>query len=217
MNITIAENERGLLQGVGGHFAQYTGPLAMVLDIGAHVGELALMAVNRGAREVWAIEPDPDNYRLLVHNIKQNGCENVIYPLPVAVWAYHGAAAIKSVNGGGNSGMKSILYRQEAVDHESPVTTVSLESLLLKAGAVDYLKLDIEGAEHWVIPATPIHLLRQIHALDLDVHDMSDQRFFNIADYDPERLRRHLAQAGFVVPAGLVNGHAGILLREERP
>lgn len=216
MNITIAKGEEFMLAGVREHFAAYTGPLDVVVDIGAHVGELSIAAAERGAKTVIAVEADRENYGRLVENKTRSGYGAIITALNWAVWWKPGPVRIAAARDG-NSGMRSVTYRAGIISDSSPVQAMTLEMLLRKTGPVDYLKMDIEGAEHWVIPATPLHVLRQIHALDLDVHDVSDKRFFDVPDHDPERLRKHLAQAGFVVPAGLVNGHAGILLREERP
>lgn len=216
MNITMAKGEEFMLAGVQEHFAAYTGPLDVVVDIGAHVGELSIAAAERGAKVVWAIEADPTNYKQLEQNIERSGVGNIVKALNWAIWVRDTVVRIAAARDG-NSGMKSVVYRGEAMGESHVVFAMTLETLLQHPPDVDYLKMDIEGAEHWVIPATPLRVLRRIHALDLDVHDVSDKRFFNEPNHDPERLRLHLAQAGFVVPAGLVNGHAGILLREERP
>ena len=51
---------------------------SIVLDIGAHHGEFALplayeMKTRRWSSKVWSFEPDPENFRVLQHNVSTNG------------------------------------------------------------------------------------------------------------------------------------------------
>ena len=57
-----------------------------MVDIGAGIGEFALLASRRAGSKgkVIAIEPSPEDYATLLLNIRKNGCNNVI-PLNVAV------------------------------------------------------------------------------------------------------------------------------------
>jgi len=52
----------------------------VVVDVGAHIGYFTLMAAKLvGAKgKVYAFEPDPSNYRLLVKSIHENGYRNVV-------------------------------------------------------------------------------------------------------------------------------------------
>jgi hypothetical protein len=58
----------------------------VVVDLGAHVGYYTLLAARRVGPEgrVFAFEPNPDNFRLLVKNIESNLYSNVI-PVQKAV------------------------------------------------------------------------------------------------------------------------------------
>jgi FkbM family methyltransferase len=40
-----------------------------VLDIGAHIGTFSHMAHAKGAKEIWAIEPEYSNYQMLLGNV----------------------------------------------------------------------------------------------------------------------------------------------------
>jgi tRNA G37 N-methylase Trm5 len=59
----------------------------VVVDIGAHVGYFTLIAARSVGPEgrVYAFEPDPENYALLVRNIELNGYQNIM-PIQKAVW-----------------------------------------------------------------------------------------------------------------------------------
>jgi Met-10+ like-protein len=60
-------------------WAALTGPGVTALDVGAHIGIFALVAargVGPGGR-VWAIEPNPQAFHYLEHNLRANGIANV--------------------------------------------------------------------------------------------------------------------------------------------
>ena len=61
---------------------QYFKPEAgdTVVDVGAHIGLYTLIASNRvgSSGKVFAIEPDPMNFEILVQNIRLNNLENVL-------------------------------------------------------------------------------------------------------------------------------------------
>jgi len=52
----------------------------VIFDIGANIGYYTLIFADMvgGNGKVYAFEPDPSNYRLLLKNLKANGCDNVI-------------------------------------------------------------------------------------------------------------------------------------------
>ena len=58
----------------------------VVVDVGAGIGEFAVLASDKVGKEgkVIAIEPSPDDFKTLKDNIRLNGCNNVI-PINSAV------------------------------------------------------------------------------------------------------------------------------------
>src|SRR5215467_5564969 len=58
-------------------------PGCTVLDVGANIGIYSLLAAKRAAR-VFAIEADPENARLLRHNIEINGFGEKVTVLELA-------------------------------------------------------------------------------------------------------------------------------------
>ncbi len=191
------KEEAVLLEGTVGHFRQYHGPLDTVLDIGAHVGELSIAAANAGAKRVWAVEPDTDNYRVLLMNILASEYADRIIPLQMAVWTTNGVVALRKCNG--NTGQRSLLYQAAAVMASEIVPGVTLETLLAWTGPADYMKLDIEGAEHYVLQSASDHVMRQVKVLDLDLHDVTHPEYFEGHDIDQERTRACLRSFGFPV------------------
>jgi FkbM family methyltransferase len=119
-------------------------PRGTVIDAGAHVGLWSLVA-SRTAERVIALEPDPVNNRVLQLNRELNRAENIECHA-AALWTEDGTVAFQS---GWNTTGGSV-----ASDGDRRVQARSLDSLIAEYGDIDVLKIDVEGAELEVIPAT---------------------------------------------------------------
>ncbi|GGB46393.1 hypothetical protein GCM10011316_18130 [Roseibium aquae] len=120
------------------------------IDIGAWIGPTVLFAANR-ARHVWCFEPDPDAFRALTRNLSLNGIGNVS-ALPVALSNTAGVARMASFRGGRGDSMTSLLKANaaDAVD----VATLGWNDFAgqTNLSAVSLVKMDIEGAEFFLLP-----------------------------------------------------------------
>lgn len=117
-----------------------------VIDVGANIGLYTLLfarAVGDRGR-VYAFEPEPENLRLLAHNLRTNGCGNVTI-VPRAVASSTGTATLflSTDNRGDHrlfdpgDGRRSML-----------VPTVALDEWFAgHAGAIALVKMDVQGAE----------------------------------------------------------------------
>jgi FkbM family methyltransferase len=128
-------------------FERYCRPGMTVVDVGANLGYFSLLAsklVGTGG-SVVALEPNSENCRLLLSSLRLNGVSNVEL-LPVAAdtasgWAYY------STHVGSNGGFVDdgdLLSRFGTV-----VPTFRLDDLVDRK--VDFLKMDVEGAEGRVV------------------------------------------------------------------
>lgn len=52
-----------------------------VMDFGANIGAFSILCAERGASRVFAFEPEPSNYQLLLRHIKESGYEGTIVPI----------------------------------------------------------------------------------------------------------------------------------------
>ena len=140
---------------------------SVAIDVGANIGLWALPAARRvGARgHVWALEPVPPVARRLREAAELSGIANVTCEqVALAERAerrtmYAGSAA--------NSGGTGFIRRPEA-DAPLEVETATLDEFCAARGilgAVDFLKVDVEGAERLVFqggerllsaPAAPV-------------------------------------------------------------
>jgi FkbM family methyltransferase len=118
-----------------------------VLDIGAHVGFFSLLLARLvGPRgQVTSFEPMPNNYARLAENLRLNQLEQVT-AVNLAVLARSGEMEANAPEGEPYSGSIS-LYQ----DYGTPrirVQATSLDEYLTPSGRrVDFIKMDVEGAE----------------------------------------------------------------------
>ena len=78
-----------------------------------------------------------------------------------------------------NSGQHSLYYMEKY--HTQPCTTYDLSELSCYLEKIDYLKIDIEGGE-WSLFSQPgiVSLLKKTNFLDLEIHDLSNRKYFNM-------------------------------------
>ena len=128
-------------------------PGDVVLDIGANIGYYTMMmaGIVGDAGLVYAIEPEPRNYRLLGDNVRLNGMDGRVETFPLAASDRVGTArlfvsAYSNLNTlfpDSYDGMRTPGIADAAI--ETPMTDLS--SFLEGKRPVDLLRMDIEGAE----------------------------------------------------------------------
>jgi len=117
-----------------------------VVDLGAHVGYFTLLAAARVGKtgKVFAFEPEPPIYSLLVKNVEVNGYENVI-PVKKAVSNETGVTKLflpKTECGG------STIFNPKGGGKSVPVDVVTLDEFFRdRETPIHLVKMDIEGAE----------------------------------------------------------------------
>ena len=120
-------------------------PGDVVLDCGAHVGVFTAIALQRGASKVVAVEPDPTQLECLRRNFRNEIAMGKVVVVAKAVWSQEGSMMLSV--GRDNSGMSSLVKERGGQQIEVPVTTIDRLVQELSLPRVDYMKLDIEGAE----------------------------------------------------------------------
>ena len=125
-------------------------PGMRVVDIGANFGYYTLIAAARVGKEgkVYAFEPEPGNYELLLKNISLNHYETIV-PIQQAVSNRRGTTNLfvdKRNLGAPSLAEKNVDRRQGIV----AVETVSIDEFFKTVegfGPIDFLKIDAQGAE----------------------------------------------------------------------
>ena len=121
---------------------------AIILDIGANIGTVALRAASISKNGlVYAFEPDTDNYDSLQFNIGLNSFRNII-PIKKALGHVPGKSKLFKINRH-NTGMNRILSsRENFSDFEwIEVVTLDEEVTRLQLERIDLIKIDVEGYE----------------------------------------------------------------------
>jgi len=127
-------------------FKSVAGEGMTVVDLGANIGYYTLLAAKLVGRKgrVFAFEPAPDNFSLLLKNIDANGYDNII-PVPKAVSNKTGTT-------------KLFLHRMNKGDHRIYDSHDGREAITVDATTldaffengqypIDVIKMDIQGAE----------------------------------------------------------------------
>lgn len=154
-----------------------------VIDLGANVGYYTLLAskiVGKRGR-VYAFEPDPKSYKLLVKNIDFNNYSNII-PVPKAVTDRVGSTKLfLSPEPGADT-----LYADEGQQRFIEVETETLDHFFQDKGeTVNVVKMDIEGGEMDALSGMD-SLIRQNQNLNMFVEFFP--RNIERAGYSPGQL-----------------------------
>ena len=119
-----------------------------IVDIGANVGYYTLLAARRVGPhgKVYAFEPEPRNFRLLMENLRLNGYENVV-AIQRAVSNESGTAPL--FLSPRCSGAHSLVSTRDPGNETLAVETVTLDEFFKMEGypAIQVIKMDIEGWE----------------------------------------------------------------------
>lgn len=121
-------------------------PGASFIDVGANIGWYTIHAAARVGRQgrVIAVEPDPDNCRLLRASVTANGFKNVQIFEAAAAQANGQAILSKSPQNFGD-------HRLLADDNRQQITVRTLTLDEIDPGKVDFVKIDTQGTEAKVL------------------------------------------------------------------
>lgn len=132
---------------------------AVVIDIGAYIGETALLFLSKGASRVYALEPVMRHYRYLLRNIFRNNVSDRIVPLNYGVWLRDTFMSVRYELG--RTGLHASQDEHEVirVNHLGAL----LREIYHKEGVIDLVKMDCEGCEYSLlcIPNKDVRLVKE--------------------------------------------------------
>jgi len=139
------------------------------IDIGAHLGKYSLIAAKIVGKlgKVIAIEANPENYRRLLENVKINSLTDIITTFNVA--AYDKKTKV-SLYIGDASGEHSIIFNVGKKWYNIDAIPVDHVVKHLKLKKVDWIKIDVEGAEYEVLQGLKNTLRRFRPKLIVEIH-----------------------------------------------
>jgi FkbM family methyltransferase len=116
----------------------------VVIDVGAHLGTFTRIALQHGARLVVAVEPDPVNAACFARTFASEIADGRVRLVEAAAW--HSPGSLNFELGGasqtgrvaGSGSGRTVVVRALRLDDMAEE---------LKLGRVDFIKMDIEGAE----------------------------------------------------------------------
>lgn len=160
-----------------------------VVDIGANIGIFTLYAATKTEKRVYSFEPFPSNFEYLQQNISLN---NFKYVTP------HLAAVSDKVETRNffvdESTSHHLAYKNTKSNSESfiKVQTVTLKHIMDQnnLAQIDFLKLDCEGGEGYIMLSTPIDYLKRIRKIAMEFHD-------TLSPLNHEEMDKILVDAGF--------------------
>ena len=153
-----------------GHYKWLNVSNKYIIDIGAYIGDSAIYFALKGARKVFAVEPYPYTYDLLVKNIKINSLNSIIKPINAAITDKNGVTLLpylvedtsdKSVHGS-DIGVEVPCYKLSSL--------IDMLKDIEKVNGDLALKMDCEGCEYNVILGSSNETLRVFEEIILELH-----------------------------------------------
>ncbi len=143
----------------------------IVFDIGANVGVFSLYASQIKRTQVYAFEPHPNNFKILLNNVRKNKITNVEcfdYALGIA-------DETRILIEGNIAGGHKLSNENEHANSEGnlKVKSVTLSRMTekLNIDTIDFVKLDCEGAEGEIIKSLGQDGLKKINKMAIEFHD----------------------------------------------
>jgi FkbM family methyltransferase len=148
-------------------------PGDIVVDIGANIGMFTCSALDKGAKKVYAIEPNLNLLKTTMYNAAPhivNGRE--VIPINCAIAS--DISMVTSVHGNKDT---------------NPVVLKTFKDIIkeYKIDRIDYLKIDCEGGEYFILNEENLefiknnvkHIAVEVH---LDFHDKAPELYMQLRD-----------------------------------
>jgi FkbM family methyltransferase len=158
----------------------------VVVDIGAHIGRYTITSAKQVGNmgKVVAIEADPENFEILKRNIALNNLTNVL-PLNYAVFSTK--TKIKLYEQSASAKYNSVMLTRAArTKNYVEVNADTLDVILKQNGInqVNWIKIDVEGAEFEVLKGSTEMLSGENVSLFVEIHNINEPRHYhNVIDF----------------------------------
>ncbi|MEM1741515.1 MAG: FkbM family methyltransferase [Desulfurococcaceae archaeon] len=146
---------------------------AIVIDIGASIGDTALLFIFKGAYRVYALEPVDKHYHYLLKNISRNKVMDRVIPFNHGVWFRETvlSAGYEGLATGLRTSAETLVTLR--VKHIGDI----LREVFEREGRIDLVKMDCQGCEYSLlnISSEDIKLAKQyiieIHGSEIPIID----------------------------------------------
>ncbi len=184
-----------------------------IIDLGANIGSFSADA-SRKAKKVVAYEPDKSNYKQLEKNLQLNNIGNVETHREAVSNSTGKRTFYTSAINKGTSSFYKRKWLLTAYEHlfgnkEDKVDCTTLDRIVHKAGDVDLLKMDVEGAEYDILLNTGKETLGHIKRIVMEYHPTAGD------GHGPEELSKYLEDNGFAVDINQSKPYKAIFGKKE--
>jgi FkbM family methyltransferase len=138
---TLVEQQNDVYEGAVGMRAG-----DVVLDCGANVGAYTRHALDKGAKLVVAIEMAPESLECLRRNLAREVAGGRVIIYPKGVWNKEDELQLSTGDEWASTASSVVLDRGKR-GPKVPLTTIDNLVAELQLSSVDFIKMDIEGAE----------------------------------------------------------------------
>lgn len=159
---------------------------SVLWDVGANIGLYSVYAAKKRNCRIWAFEPSVFNLELLARNISVNGLSKQVCIVPIALSDRLGFSQMRMTTtewGGALSTFgQEFGWDGKAIRQVFEFQTIglSMEDAVqqLKIPQPDYIKMDVDGLEHFILKgglsvlASVKHVLIEVND---DFHEQADQ------------------------------------------
>jgi FkbM family methyltransferase len=145
----------------------------VVLDCGAHIGAFTRNALKKGALKVIAVEPAPENVECLRRNFAAELASGRVILYPKGVWDRQDTLTLA----GSGSAQHEIGAQGDACSIKVPLVTIDALVEELGLDRLDFVKMDIEGAEERALKGAKMTLTKFKPRLAIaGYHNLDDYR-----------------------------------------
>lgn len=145
----------------------------IVIDIGSHIGITSLMVAKKGAKIIYAFEPNNFNFEILQYNVKVNGFQDKIHCIKKGVGKPN--KKVKLYIHPSMSGTHSTYLTQKGltIDNYEEIEIISIKDVFKNYNIehCSLLKMDCEGSEEDIIMDFDDELANKINQISLEFHN----------------------------------------------
>jgi len=142
------------------------------IDLGANIGYVTLiMAELVGpSGRVYAIEPHPHNYSILVKNIEANGYAGLVFPYQIGISNVSGVSTLHVSDASNLHSISATKHTKTSID----IQASTLDDFMKDKGYPNFIKMDIEGHEVEALDGMyntlrnaepPVRILMEVHPM----------------------------------------------------
>lgn len=141
----------------------------LIIDAGANIGYASIYLAQRHRNaKIIAIEPESENFNLLLSNIV---AYKNIEAINNALWQTSSYVSIKDKG----FGTRGFVVEESTKEIEGSFKAISINDLIKESDLIDILKIDIEGSEKYLFEKNYENWLPRVKCLIIELHDFMNE------------------------------------------